>query len=125
MKSSKNKNAAWEFIKWWVSADTQYNYSFNCEALLGVSGRIMTANVSAHYSLSWDRNRLDDIMNQWDNVREIEEVPGSYYVSRSIDQAFWAVYNGEKSAKESITEWSRISDEEIKRKTEEYAYRNN
>lgn len=125
MKSSKNKNAAWEFIKWWVSADTQYNYSFNCEALLGVSGRIMTANVSALSRLSWDRKSLDVIMKQWDNVREIEEVPGSYYVSRSIDQAFWAVYNGEKSAKESITEWSRISDEEIKRKTEEYAYRNN
>lgn len=124
MNSSENKQAAWKFLKWWVSEDTQYSYSFNCESVLGVSGRIQTSNVKALSRLSWDKESLEVILNQWKNVKEVEEVPGSYYVSRSIDQAFWSVYNGEKSAKEAITDWSRVSDEEIKRKIEEYAYKN-
>lgn len=121
MNSSKNKKAAWEFLKWWVSADTQYSYSFNCEAILGQSGRTATANVEALTRLSWDKDSLETILKQWSNVNEIEEVPGSYYVSRSIDQAFWAVYNGEATEKEAITDWSRTSDKEIERKIAEYA----
>ncbi len=121
MKSSKNKEAAWEFLKWWVSADTQYSYSFNCEAVLGQSGRSATANVEALSRLSWDKESLEVILNQWKNVTEVPEVPGSYYVSRSIDQAFWAVYNGEATEKEAITDWARTSDKEIKRKIAEYA----
>ena len=123
MKSSKDKDSAWEFLKWWVSADTQYNYSFNCEAVLGQSGRTATATVEALKKLSWDKESLDVILKQWKNVKEVEEVPGSYYVSRSIDQAFWAVYNGEATEKEAITDWSRTSNSEIKRKIAEYADR--
>ena len=123
MNSSKEKDAAWEFLKWWVSADTQYSYSFNCEAILGQSGRTATANVEALSRLSWDKESLKTILKQWENVNEIEEVPGSYYVSRSIDQAFWAVYNNEATEKEAITDWSRTSDNEIERKIAEYAHK--
>lgn len=123
MKSSKDKKSAWEFLKWWVSPETQYNYSFNCEAALGQSGRIATSTVEALKKLSWDKKSLDVILKQWENVKEIEEVPGSYYVSRSIDQAFWAVYNGTLTEKEAITKWSRTSDNEIKRKIAEYSDR--
>ena len=123
MKSSKDKESAWEFLKWWVSPETQYNYSFNCEAVLGQSGRIATATVEALKKLPWDKESLDVILKQWQNVKEVEEVPGSYYVSRSIDQAFWAVYNGEATEKEAITDWGRTSDNEIKRKIAEYADR--
>lgn len=121
MKSSKEKQAAWEFLKWWLSADTQYNYSFNCETVLGQSGRISTSNVEALKRLSWDNSSLDTILKQWSNVKEIPEVPGSYYVSRSIDQAFWSVYNGETTEKEAITDWARVSNDEIARKIKEYA----
>ena len=117
----KHKEEAWEFLKWWVSADTQYEYSSNVEALLGVSGRIASSNPEAISRLSWDKESLEVILLQWKKVKEIPEAPGSYYVSRSIDQAFWAVYNDKSTPKEAITDWARVSDEEIKRKIEEYA----
>ena len=120
MKSSKNKKAAWEFLKWWVSEDTQYSYSADIEAVLGSSGRINTSNIKALSRLSWEGNSFESILTQWKNVKEIPEVPGSYYVSRSIDQAFWAVYNGEMLEKEAISEWAKVSDTEIKRKLAEY-----
>lgn len=124
MKSSKNKDAAWKFIKWWVSADTQYRYSAEVEAIIGETGRTSSANPEAVSRLSWDDEALDVILSQWKKVKEIPEVPGSYYVSRSIDQAFWATKNGKKSAKEAIIDWSVTSDKEIERKIKEYADKN-
>lgn len=124
MKSSKEKKAAWEFVKWWVSTDTQYRYSAEVEAIIGETGRTSSANPEAVKRLSWDDDAIEIIMEQWKNVKEIPEVPGSYYVSRSIDQAFWATKNGKKSAKEAIMDWSVTSDKEIKRKIKEYANKN-
>lgn len=121
MQNSKNKEAAWEFIKWWVSTDTQYRYSSEVEAILGETARVHSANINAVKKLSWDSDVLEVIMSQWANVNEVPEIPGSYYVARSIDQAFWATRNGKSSPREAITEWSKISDVEIARKIEEYS----
>ncbi len=121
MKNSKDKEAAWKFMKWWVSADTQYRYSAECEAILGESGRTSSATMEAVSRLSWDRDAIKVIESQWQKVVEVPEVPGSYFVSRSIDQAFWATKNGESSSKEALLDWAEISDKEIERKIEEYA----
>lgn len=121
MKSSKNKEAAWEFLKWWVSADTQYKYSSEVEAVLGETGRVATSNIQALSRLSWDEDALSVINSQWKKVNEIPEVPGSYFVARSIDQAFWATKNGKKSSKEAIMDWAEICNKEVERKIAEYA----
>ena len=71
--------------------------------------------------LAWDPDALKIILEQWNNVVEIEEVPGSYYVGRSVDQAFWATKNGVSSSKEAIIDWADICDKEIERKYAEYA----
>ena len=123
MKSSKEKEAAWEFLKWWVSDDTQSRYSSEVEAIIGESGRVATASKGAVSRLSWDADSLEVILNQWSKVSEIPEVPGSYFVSRSIDQAFWETKQKKSSAKEAITEWNEICDQEVKRKIAEYAYK--
>ena len=73
--------------------------------------------------MTWERGDLEILLEQREWIKEVPEVPGSYYVSRSIDQAFWAVYNGEATEKEAITDWSRTSNSEIKRKIAEYADR--
>ncbi|MBE6778551.1 MAG: extracellular solute-binding protein [Ruminococcaceae bacterium] len=120
MKSSEDKEAAWKFIKWWVSAETQYRYSAECEAVLGETGRVASANMEGVGRMSWDNEALEVINKQWQNVEEIPEVPGSYYVGRSIDQAFWATKDGKSSSKEAIIDWAEICDAEIERKTQEY-----
>ncbi len=121
MATSQEKEAAWEFVKWWTSSEVQYRYSAEVEAILGETGRVMTANMDAVTRLAWDPDALKVILKQWDNVIEIEEVPGSYYVGRSVDQAFWATKNGESSSKEAIIDWADICDKEIERKYAEYA----
>jgi ABC-type glycerol-3-phosphate transport system substrate-binding protein len=47
MNQAKDKDAAWEFMKWWTSKDTQVRFGRDMEALLGASARYPTANIEA------------------------------------------------------------------------------
>jgi len=120
INKSENKEEAWEFLKWWTSAETQTRYNNNVESLLGMIGRTTTANVEAFQNLAWDKEHLEVMEQQRLQVREVPEVPGSYYLSRAIDQAFWTVVNGETNSKDAVMKWGKIADDEIARKIEEY-----
>lgn len=121
IKKSANRENAWKFLKWWTSADTQIRYSNNVESLIGMLGRQQTANVEALNGLAWDKADLAVINEQWSRVKEVPEVPGSYYFSRALDQAFWSVINDGTNAKDAISKWSKVADEEIERKIKEYS----
>lgn len=120
LKNSKHKKEAWDFLKWWTSAETQVKYSNNLESLLGAVERQATANTEALQRLSWSRDDTQMLIRQWQRVVEIPEVPGGYYAVRAVDQAFWSVYNNGKVPGDSLTSWSEIVDAEIKRKRVEY-----
>lgn len=120
VERSDNKEAAWEFLKWWTSAEVQTRYSRNVESVLSMLGRIPTSNVEAFKNLSWDPDDLEALLNQWEKVKEVPEVPGSYYLSRAVDQAFWSVMNDNTNPKDAVVKWSKVADEEIQRKIKEY-----
>ena len=117
---SKNQDAAWQFLCWWTSAETQLRYNNNVESILGTVSRTATANIEAFNSYSWNADDLDILNSQWEQVKELPEVPGGYYVSRAVDQAYWAVLNGNSNEKDAMLEWGEVADNEIKRKIDEY-----
>ena len=121
IEKSENKDAAWSFLKWWTSAETQARYSRNVESILGMIGRTATSNVEAITKLSWESRDLGVFLEQWSLVNEMPEVPGSYYLTRAVDQAFWSVVNGDSTAKDAIAKWSKVADDEITRKIKEYS----
>ena len=120
LNQSRHKRAAWEFLKWWTSADVQYRYSTDIESILGAAERQTTANIEALTRLSWAEDDRVALLKQWENVTEIPEVPGSYYTVRSLDQAFWSVYNNGQNPRSALLKWSSEADAEIKRKRTEY-----
>ena len=120
VKKSQNKEEAWEFLKWWTSADTQVRFSRNVESLLGMIGRIPTSNVEALSRLTWEADVLDVMLKEWALVNEVPEVPGSYYLTRCVDQAFWSAVNGTSQPKDALVKWSKVADDEIIRKINEY-----
>ncbi len=118
---SPHVDNAWKFLDWWTSKDTQVSYSNNVESLIGMLGRQQTANIHALAELAWDKEDLKVIRAQWSKVKEIPEVPGSYYFGRALDQAFWSVINDGTNAKDALSKWSKVADAEIKRKIKEYS----
>lgn len=120
IKESKKQEQAWSFLKWWTSAETQQRYNENLQSILGMIGRTAVSNTEAFANLSWDKDDLKVLQAQWSQVKEVQEVPGSYDVTRAIDQAYWAVLEDDAKVKDAVTKWSKIADREIQRKIEEY-----
>jgi len=123
LKGTSNEKAAWDFLKWWTRADTQLSYTNNLESVLGPTGRVAVSNIEAFSKMSWDTEMKGDIVSAWKNVKEIEEVPGSYYVSRAVDLSFWNVANQNENPKDVLLKWGLEVDQEIKRKWNQYENR--
>ena len=102
LKATKNPEYAWEFLKWWTEAETQHAYSNGVEAILGAAGRIPSSNKEAIKMYAWEDDMLENVIDAWQYVEEIPEYPGSYYVTRSIYQAFWNVASAGKSTKDML-----------------------
>ena len=119
VKKSEKQEQAWQFLKWWTSTETQTRYNNNLQSILGMIGRNAVSNVEAFNNLAWDRDDLVILNEQWKQVKEVQEVPGSYDVTRSIDQAYWAVLEDNSKVKDAVTKWSKSADKEIERKIEE------
>lgn len=75
------KTAAWEFMKWWASAESQARYGVEIETLMGTASRYNPANIAAMEQLSWSQEELSILKEQRSWIREIPEVPGGYYTS--------------------------------------------
>ena len=67
---------------------------------------------------------IEELLDAWEEVEEIPEYPGSYYVSRSIYQSFWNVVNASTNTKDTLIKFGKEADDEISRKWEKYTNRN-
>ena len=121
VKKTKNPDAAWEFLKWYTSTDIVIEYSRRVESIQGLVGRLQTSNVEALGKMDWNDEQISVINEQWKLAKEIPEVPGSYYLLRAVDQAYWSVINGKQNSKDAVAYWSASADAEIDRKYLEFA----
>lgn len=119
MSSSKNKEAAWEFLKWWTDTDTQITYGKNIESALGVAARYSAANIKVLEKLAWSSREINVLKAQLNSSVAIDELPGSYYLARYIENAFRRVVNYNDDERETITDYAEQIDEEIAYKRNE------
>ena len=83
---------------------------------MGEAARYASANLSAVELLNWSSQEKEVLRAQRQWVREIPEIPGSYYTSRCLDNAFRSViYDGENPRK-VFEKQVKIIDSELERK---------
>lgn len=111
--SSEAKQQAWEFIRWWTSAEIQSRYGAQLENLLGKAGRYATANTQALSDLPWSERFYDNLIAQRDFTFGIPEVPGGYYTNRYLINAFMESYNNGTDARETMYEYNITVNEEL------------
>ncbi|WP_041644521.1 extracellular solute-binding protein [Mahella australiensis] len=120
LKNSDKKEKGWEFIKWWMSADVQTRYGRELEAILGPAARYNTANIKAVERLPWSSSDYQKLMKQWNYLKEIPIIPGSYYTSRHLDNAFREVVVNGELPREALTKYVKEINKEIRKKREEF-----
>ncbi len=124
LNDAKNKDLAWEFIKWWSQAEAQTRYANDIEAAMGISARYATANLKTLRSLGWTTKELAILEEQFSYLEFIPIVPGNYYVGRGLSNSVRGVIDHGGNARELLTEWTIKINDEIRRKRQEF-YQNN
>ncbi len=117
--NAEDKEASWEFMKWWTSAEIQTLYGREIEILQGASARWPTANLEAMKNLPWSTEISNSINEQWQFVKGVPEVAGGYYVGRNVDNAIKQVINQGQNPRETILDYVDLINEEITYKRRE------
>lgn len=120
LNRSDKKDASWEFLKWWTSAEVQTRFGREMETLMGAAARYATANVEAFTQLPWTADEREVLLNQWAWVEGVPPILGGYYVNRQFDWLFRAVVINNEPLRESILDYDRAINDEIARKRDEF-----
>ena len=114
----KNPDAAWEYLKWFSSAEVQAQFGMQVEGLLGQLGRYSTANTEALKQLPWSRSEQRKLLAAQAELDEIPITPASYAVTRNIMNAFRETVNNHENPRDTLLWYNRDINTEIRRKRE-------
>lgn len=120
LSQAKDKEAAWEFMKWWTHEDTQSRFGKELESIMGSAARYPTANINAMQRIDWDESFRANLMEQWKQVKAIPEVPGGYFTSRHLDFAFRRVLYHSDDIRETLNQAVKDINHEIESKRKEF-----
>lgn len=121
LEGSKDKEAAWEYMKWWTSEEVQLQYGREMEGLMGAAARYPTANKEALSKLPWPIQDYKNLELQLETVKGIPQVPGGYYTARNVNNALYkVVVDKEVGAREALMDAVRYIDDEITNKRKEF-----
>lgn len=121
-KKSNSKDQAWKFMQWWLSAETQERFGSDLEGFYGIMFRWNTANIEAFSRLPWQKEELQVFLEQWRWYKDMAHVPGSYFISREMNNA-WnrTVLNGQ-NYRSALEEAVLNINREFRRKAIEFDY---
>ena len=103
-----------------TSAETQIMYGRELETIQGASARWPTANLEAMEQLGWTAAASRALKTQWQYVEGIPEVPGGYYVGRTVSNAIKSTINMGENARKSILDAVVEINKEIISKRKEF-----
>ena len=118
--NENTKKNAWEFMKWWVSAEAQVRFGREMESILGSSARYLTANQDAMKQLAWSGKQLKILMDQKAQTRGFPEIAGGYSTTRHITNSVRKVINTKEDQRETLLNYARTINEEIRIKRQEF-----
>lgn len=88
LSQSKKQEAAWAFLRWWLSSDTQEAYANEVEIRIGGGSRVSSANIEAFKHLPLPPADMQVIQKALSDIREVCGVLGGYYTERHIKNAW-------------------------------------
>lgn len=121
-EDSDKKDEAWEFLKWWSSAEVQASFGNILQTTYGAEYIWNTSNVEAYNDLPWITDHKNVILEQTEWLTEVPRVPGSYMVEREISNAYNAIVLDGENLRTAIDLASKRINRETFRKLEEFGY---
>ncbi len=119
------EDAAWEYLKWWMSKDTQVDFGTILQTTYGREYIWNTANTEAFEQLPWDSTDKKVILESMSWIQESPRIPGTYMIERELSNAYVDVAINGKALRTSLDEAVKRINRETKRKLQEFGYLDN
>ncbi len=119
---SRDPEAAWRLMDWWVDTDFQVDYSNELVAVMGPAAKNATANREALEELPWSSSEYKNLELQMNNLCAITAYPGSYIIARYTNFAFLDAYNTLADPVDSLLNYINAINKEITRKRAEFDF---
>ena len=120
LRQSKKTDLAWNFLKWWTSADALTGYGRGFESIQGAAARYPSANMEAVKALPWKAKDMQLILAQLEKARPNPEVPGGYYTGRYIENALRDVLTQNANPRATLLDYVTTINDEIRYKRQEF-----
>lgn len=121
-KNTDKEEEAWNFLKWWLSEETQVKFAYTLESTYGSQYRWNTANLCAFSQLPYLDEHKQVILEQLSYQKENVRHPAGYMVERESSNIWNNVVANGKGLIESIDRSTIASDREIIRKLKEFGF---
>lgn len=122
-KSDEEREAkAWEFIKWWSSAEIQSVFGQTLQMTYGDEYLWNTANLEAFAQLPWDSDDKAVILEQSGWALEAPRILGTYMLERELSNAFNDIVVNGKTLRIRVDKAVKRINRETERKLEEFGY---
>jgi ABC-type glycerol-3-phosphate transport system substrate-binding protein len=122
---TQQPEAAWEFLKWWMSTETQVDFQQQLVLNYGIDLLWSSANIEAFALAPIPEEHKAVILEQWEWLQEPVKLPGSYMQEREITNAWNRIVFEGVNPRVAIDSSVVIVNREITRKMEEFGYLEN
>ncbi len=116
---------SWEFLKWWMSTETQVAFERQLIMNYGPEYLWYTANLEAFRYLPIPEEHKDVILEQWQWLQEPVKLPGTYMQERSLSNAWNQIVFDGVNPRVAIDDAILTINREMARKMEELGYTRN
>lgn len=120
LADTEHPDAAWSFLRWWISAETQSSFGKQLESVVGAAARYNTANRNAMASVQWDSDIGNSLRFQSEHLCAFPEVPGGYFTARLYDFAFRNIVYDAEDVRENMNNTAEDINRELLNKRREY-----
>ncbi len=120
--NTEKPDESWSFLKWWASTENQVEFSNLLLSTLGSAYMWNSANTEAFRSSGFQESDLFVILEQWEWLKELPKVPGSYQVELEISNLWNKVVLDRENLRVELYDAVIRANREIRKKMSEFAY---
>ncbi len=121
-EQSDKKEQAWEYVKWWMSKETQVEFGNLLQVSFGPEYMWNSANLNAFAELPFKEEHKRVILEQWQYIKELPPHPAYYITERTLSDLWNDVVVSGMNLRLAADRNSVDADREILLKLEEFGY---
>lgn len=122
MNSTTKADASWEFLKWWMSEDTQVQFAYTLQTKYGSEYIWNTANREAFKQMSFPSDHSKIIQQQWESSANYRIMPATYMLERELSNAWYRVVNENQSQRAALNEAVFTINQEMAIRMQQFGY---